>query len=178
MLASNRMTLFLLLASSWVPAQLVVENPKHLDLPEPQAQVLLRTTARLVEQEFHRPGALENKFHLRLVLGQTPEHFTVDDPAGGGAIYLERWDEGKFALATMQIAIQRLLPPERQQQVLQEILRRARGVAPVDAARLRKEDVPGPQLDASPLEDECVAAIANMSLRGRPCGRPRPLQVR
>ncbi len=42
-----------LLASSLMRAQLVLENPKHLDVPEQQAQVLFLTTNRVVEAEFH-----------------------------------------------------------------------------------------------------------------------------
>jgi len=48
MLAMHRTTVLFLLASSMMRAQLVLENPKHLDVPEQQAQVLFLTTARVL----------------------------------------------------------------------------------------------------------------------------------
>ena len=77
MFAVHPTTVLLLLASSLMRAQLVLENPKHLDVPEKQAQVLFLTTARVLEAEFHSPGTLENTFRMRLVLvreGGTVHH--------------------------------------------------------------------------------------------------------
>src|SRR5205085_10320575 len=107
-------TSVLLLAASFAArAQLTVENPRHLDFPEQQAQVLFMTTNRVLESEFHSPGALENTFHVRLVLGEKAERFTIDDAFGNGSIYLEKWNEGKFAVSAMRLAVQHLLVPDR-----------------------------------------------------------------
>jgi len=84
MLAVHLMSVLLLAASSLAWAQLVIENPGHLDMPEQQAQVLFLTTNRVLESEFHSPGALENAFRMKLVLGGKAERFTIDDSSGNG----------------------------------------------------------------------------------------------
>jgi hypothetical protein len=86
-------------------AQLVLENPKHLDVSEQQAQVLFLATNRVLEAEFHAPGTLENTFRMRHVLGEKAERFTINDPSGNGTIDLEKWNEGRFAVAAMRLAL-------------------------------------------------------------------------
>jgi hypothetical protein len=120
-----------LLASSLMRAQLVLENPKHLDVPEQQAQVLFLATNRALEAEFHAPGTLENTFRMRLVLGEKAERFTINDPSGNGTIDLEKWNEGGFAVAAMRLAVQHLLVPERQKRTPEEIVGRTREIAPI-----------------------------------------------
>ena len=171
MLPWHRTTVLLVLASSLVRAQLAVENPKHLDVPEAQAQALFLTTTRVMEKEFNVPGALENKFRMKLVLGQTPERFTIDDAAGNGTLYLERWNEFKFTTVTMRLAIQQLLVPNRQQKMLDAIVRRAHEIAPVSAAELRQEGIDLPQPKSS---DDCITRITNSAVSGIPC---KPGQV-
>src|SRR5262249_28450071 len=127
---------------------------------------------------FHAPGALENKFHMKLVLGQTPERFTIDDPAGNGTLYLERWNEFKFATVTMRLAIQQLLMPERQQRMLEEIVRRTHEIAPISAGRLAKESSIPRQPDLPSMRDSCITSLTNASLAGQPCGPLRPVPVR
>jgi hypothetical protein len=166
MWAWHRTTVLLLLASSLVRAQLVLENPRHLDVPEQQVQVLFLTTARVMETEFHSPGALENTFRMRLVLGEKSERFTIDDSYGNGSLYMERWNEGKFTVAAMRLAMQHLLAPERQQRMLEEIVRRTREIAPVKAAQLRKEPRPAVIPDAP---DDCTGHIMSAAVRGGDC---------
>jgi hypothetical protein len=179
MLAWHRTTVLLLLASSTVRAQLVIENPRHLDVPEQQAQALFATTTRVMEKEFNVPGALENKFHMKLVLGQPPERFTIDNAAGDGTLYLERWNEFKFTATTMRLAIQQLLVPERQQRMLDVIVRRAHEIAPVSAAQLRNEKVAMPQPTS---QDDCLDRLTNAAVSGIPCKpgarRPGPMSPR
>lgn len=166
MSACYRTAVLLLFASSLLSAQLAIENPKHLDMSEPQAQALFLTTTRVMEKEFNAPGALENKFHMKLVLGQTPERFTIDDPAGNGTLYLERWNEFKFTATTMRLAIQQLLVPERQQRMMDVIVRRAHEIAPVSAAELPTEKIDLPQ---PKLRDDCIDRMTNAAVSGIPC---------
>jgi hypothetical protein len=175
MSACYRTAVLLLFASS-LSAQLAIENPKHLDVSEPQAQALFLTTTRVMEKEFNVPGALENKFHMKLVLGQTPERFTIDDPAGNGTLYLERWNEFKFTATTMRLAIQQLLVPERQQRMMDVIVRHAHEIAPVSAAELRTERVDSPRPKSS---DDCLVRITNAAVSGIPCkpGARLPAQM-
>jgi hypothetical protein len=166
MLAWQRTTWLLLLTSSLVRAQLAIENPKHLNMPESQAQALFVTTTRVMEKEFNAPGALENKFHMKLVIGEKPERFTIDDVAGNGTLYLERWNEFKFTTVTMRLAIQQLLVPERQQRMLDVIVRRAHEIAPVSAAELHDEKIMLPQ---PPAQGGCLGQMTNAAVAGIPC---------
>jgi hypothetical protein len=167
MLACRWTTVLLVVASSLVRAQLTIENPKHLDVPEERAQAVFLTTTRVMEDEFRSPRVLENRFRMRLVLGETPERFTIDDPFGNGSLYLESWNEGKFAVAAMRLAIQHLLVPERQKRMLEEIGRRTREIAPVSAGRLRKEGASA--LPLSDDQDDCVARMTNAAVHGVNC---------
>ena len=166
MLAVHLMSVLLLAASSLAWAQLVIENPGHLDMPEQQAQVLFLTTNRVLESEFHSPGALENAFRMKLVLGEKAERFTIDDSSGNGTIYLEKWNEGKFAVAAMRLAVQHLLVPERQKRMLEEIVRRTHEIVPIKAAQLRNEP---PSPGVPPLQDDCISQMMNAALRGVDC---------
>ena len=173
MLAWQRTTWLLLLTSSLVRAQQTIENPKHLNVPESQAQALFVTTTRVMEREFNAPGALENKFHMKLVIGEKPERFTIDDPAGNGTLYLERWNESKFTTVTMRLAIQQLLVPERQQRMLDVIVRRAHEIAPVSAADLHNEKFVMP---SGEIRNDCLGQMTNAAVPGMPCkpGRGAP----
>ena len=174
MLAVHWTSVLLVAASSLVRAQLVIENPRHLDVPEQQAQVLFQTTARVLESEFHSPRSLENTFRMRLVLGEKAERFTIDDPSGNGTLYLEKWNEGKFAIAAMRLAVQHLLVPERQKRMLEEIVRRTHEITPVKAAQLRNEQVPSA---VTRVQDDCIAKMMNTAVRGVDC-RPSAITSR
>ncbi len=76
---------------------------------------------------------------MRLVLGEKAERFTIDDPSGNGTIYLEKWNEGRFGVAAMRLAVQHLLGPDRQKRMLEEIVRRTHEIAPIKAGQLRNE---------------------------------------
>jgi hypothetical protein len=165
-------TATLVLASSSLPAQLKIENPKRLDVPEHLAQALFLTTSRMMEAEFHSPGSAENQLRMRLVLGETPERLIEDDPFGNGTIYLERWNENKFAFAAMRLAILHLLGAKRQEHILQEIVGRSHKIAPVSAAQLPKEPQPQPSLPLT-THSSCVRQITDASAVGIPCGPPR-----
>src|SRR5262249_34753954 len=140
--------------------------PKHLDVPEQLIQALFLTTCRVMETEFRAPGALANRFRVKLVLGQPPDRFTIDDVFGNGTVYLENWNEGKFTISTMRLAMQRLLSPDRQQKMMQEIARRAHEIAPVSAHRLDGEHVPPVALE---VQDTCSASMKNASVRAANC---------
>jgi hypothetical protein len=166
MYAWHRTVVLLLAASSWVQGQLIVENPKHLNIPEEQAKALFLTTTRVMEKEFNVPGALENKFRMKLVLGEAQERFTIDDAQGNGTLYLERWNEFKFATVTMRLAIQQLLVPERQKRMLDAIARTTSEIAPISAADLRTEKIVTPLPRSS---DGCIARMSDAGVGGVPC---------
>jgi len=180
MLGWHRTIALLMVASAMARAQLTIENPKHVEISEQDAQVLFLTTSRVIETEFHSPGTLENKFHVKLVLGQPGERFTIDDASGNGTIYLERWNDGRFAVAVMRLAMQHLLVPDRQKRMLIEIQRRSREIAPVPAGKLANQRIPAPAeptLSAGAPSDNCVGSITNAAARQPPC-RPVPIAAR
>ncbi len=160
---------FLVFACASLQAQLTIENPKHLEVPEHLAQALFLTASRITETEFHSPASRENRPRIRLVLGQSPERLTEDDSFGNGTIYLERWNETKFAFAAMRLAVLRIVGPKRQERMLKEIVRRAHDIAPVPVAALREETKPSPRLST---QHPCFDDIINATARGRPCGPP------
>ena len=174
MLALHRTTALLLLGSSLVRAQLVIENPKHLEVPEQQAQAVFLTTMRVMEKEFHSQGALENTFRMRLVLGEKPERFTIDDASGNGTVYMERWNEGKFAVTAMRLSIQHLLVPERQKRMLEEIVRHTHEIVPVTVSQLREERAPSVIPES---QDTCINGMTNAAVRNVNC-RPVPVARR
>jgi len=175
----TRWTMGLLLTvSSSLGAQLTIENPKKLDVPEQRAQVLFLNINRTMESEFHVSGTFENKFRVRLVLGEPLERFSIDDTQGNGTVYLERWNESKFAISTMRLAMQHLLGPERQKKMLEEVSRRMSKSAPISADDLRKEGAAAvlPPVNLAGPEP-CIAS----GVRGGPCitmGRQQPMSVR
>lgn len=179
MMVWGRTTCLLVLASTFVRAQLTIENPKKLEVPEQQAQTLFLNINRVMEAEFHSPGNLENQFRVRLVVGEADERFTIDDAYGNGTVYLSRWNAGRFAVSTMRLAVQHLLGPDRQKKMLKEVMERTRATAPVSVGQLKKEGSPvlaAPQL--APFPDPCIAGITNAAMRSTPCGTPRPMDVR
>ncbi len=161
--------LLLIFACASLQAQLTIENPKHLEVPEHLAQALFLTASRVTETEFHSPASPENRPRMRLVLGQTPERLTEDDRFGNGTIYLERWNETKFTFAAMRLAVLRIVGSKRQERMLREIVRRAHDIAPVPAAELHKETKPTPRL---PTQRTCYEEITDVTGRGHFCGPP------
>lgn len=175
----KRMAALLVAASAWAHGQLTIENPKRIEIAEPQAQTIFLNINRVMESEFHSPGSLDSKFRVRLVLGEKDERFTIDDAFGNGTVYLSKWNEGRFAVSTMRLALQHLLGPERQNKVLSEVMRRTRATSPVSAMQLRHENVPTePAPELAPFADPCAAGITNAAVRGGPCGQPRPVSAR
>lgn len=174
---SYRTAAVVLLTGVCLRAQLTIENPRHLDVPVAQAQTLFLNINRALESEFQSRGLLENKFRVRLVLGEPVERFAIDDALGNASVYLERWDEGKFAVSTTRLAMQHLLPPDKLKKVLEEAVRRTRQEAPISAAQLRQQGAPAvaPPSDHSG-SDACVAS----GVRGGDCmtiRRPTPMSV-
>ena len=123
------------LLGSPADAQITVENPQHLELPEQRAQVLHRIICHVVADELHIRGA-KTEFPVILVLGEPEERIGVDDDGMPRKIYLMRWDEASFAISDMQLAVQRAVIRDHWQQMTNEVLRRWKQVAPVQHSEL------------------------------------------
>ena len=162
----SRLAIFLLLANSAVSAQLVVENPKHLPIPEDQARVLLRMSCQAVANELHLRNKLD--FGLRLVLGEKDEHFGLDEKTGTRTLLLREWNAEKFTSAAMRFAVQLSIDSHRQEQMIAEVLRRSKQILPVSATELHGF-VGSPKAPAIQDRNDCLSGIADAGVREVQC---------
>ena len=133
--------LFLLALSLFAPlasAQLRVENDKALDFPQERAQVIFATTCRVVAREFHVNPAEFTKFPVVLELGSQTEAYLDDHDQGIYRLKLTNWDENKFAVGGIRLAIQKMVTTDRRNRLLGEIIARANLISPVRASTSRK----------------------------------------
>jgi hypothetical protein len=160
------------MASSLSVAQLRVENPKHLDYPEAKAKVLLGTACRVVAEEFHAQDPSEVVYPLTLVLGVRDEHWTEDEEGHDYTLYLKDWNEAKFAVAAMRLALQRLITRDRRKRLVREILRRSDQIAPVAASMLHGSRSADDRSLGDKQSDNCFASIRDSAVRDTPCEIP------
>lgn len=132
-----KMLFLLLLTACPVLAQVHIQNPKHLPVPEEKAQVIFNTACRVVADEFHVPHS-QLAFSLVLVLGEESQRYTANEETGTYAVYLRQWDPVQFADSAMRLAVQRLVPPQRRNRMLTAILFRSREIAPISVEEIRK----------------------------------------
>jgi hypothetical protein len=148
-------------------AQLTIQNPHHLPVPEQKASVLMSTACRVIAEHFASAKG-DQRLRLTLVLGSSDEHYTAEGDKDAYTLFLQRWDENKFTLAVTNLAIQRLVVNDRLASLVSEILRRSDQVAPVPAAQLR-----GSRISIPPLAGQtsgCLSAITEAAVRRIPCG--------
>ena len=126
-----------LLLSSFGNAQIKIENPNHLDLPEQQVRMLHNIICRVVAEEFRIRG---DKLGgpVTLVVGNGKAHGLADDVNDEVTIYLDHWDEPVFAMADMRLAVQRTLTQDRWDRMAREIIHRINDLSPVTVDKLRK----------------------------------------
>lgn len=131
--------LLILLVSSAMLGQVTVVNPKHLEFPKDKINLIFRIACKVVAEEFHVPEkAAESEFPLTLILGDPNERYTEDEQHHLYAVYLEQWNEEKFTVSAMRLAIQHMVPQSRRDKMAREILRRSNQVAPVAVTTLAK----------------------------------------
>jgi len=131
-------TLLVMLAAACISqAQLKVENRDHLVVPSERPQIIYATACRVVREEFHLKDAELRDFPLTLVVGSTEDRYEDDHDAGIYRIYLRVWDEKKFAVGVMRLAIEGMINTQRRDHLVWEILTRANAIMPVNAADAR-----------------------------------------
>jgi len=170
--ASCCLLLLILTASSPTAAQLTVINPKHLEVPEEKAGILLRTACEVVAGEFHVSDASDLKFGLTLVLGEVEEHYTADEGTRSYTLYLKEWEEFKFATLAMRLCVYQLPTRRRESRLVNEILRRSDKISPVWAGKLRNEPHRGLPATAGP--NNCMSALNSQPCENSP---QRPMWV-
>jgi len=157
----------LLLTISACFAQLVIENPKHLKIPEDQAQALLRISCQAVANELHLQDKTKFNFGLRLVLGEKDEHFGLDKKTGTPTLSLSEWNAEKFTSAAVAVAIQRSIDPHREQEMILEVLRRFEQITPVSATQLH--DFGYPKAPTVQGRNDCLTGISEANVRDVQC---------
>lgn len=164
------------LASSYSLAQLTIENPKQLDVPEIQARLLLQMSRRAVTKELHLHHSAEIEFGFRLVLGEKDERYGWDDNTGNATLFLRAWDAKKFVTAAIKFAVQRSIDSQRQEQMILETLRRSEQTSPVPATQLR--GFVGSR--QAPLKDRnsCLSRISDASVRDVGCNAILDMKTR
>jgi hypothetical protein len=115
----------------------VTVQSNGVDVPEGKVNILYQATFRVVAHEFHLPNSSTPRVPIRLVLGDPNERVSGDEVAHAYVIYMESWNEAKFALAASRIALQHLVSEDRKQRMVSDILRSANQVAPVPFQALR-----------------------------------------
>lgn len=105
-------------------AQLSIEDPKHLKVPEDQARLLLRISCRAVAEELHLRESSFAEMDMHLILGEREEGFEYDRHTGVPTLFLRKWDERKFVTAALRFAVQRSKDQHRQKQIMADILHR------------------------------------------------------
>ena len=166
--AASGIALLWLASSLSSLAQFTIDNPTHLNLPEDQARLLLQMSQRKVARELHLRDSSNIEFGLHLVLGEKEERYGYDDQAGVATVFLREWNETKFVIAAMRFAVQHSIGPQRQEQMVVEVLRRAKQIAPVPAAQLRGYV---PQRGPEPVgaSSDCLKGVHDASIRNIRC---------
>ena len=128
-------TLIIVLAAAGISqAQLKVENRGHLGAPAERAQIIYGSACRVVGEEFHLKHAELREFPLTLVLGSPQDLYEDDHDAGMYHIYLTVWDEKKFAVGVIRLAIESMVNKQRRDRLVWEILTRANAIMPLNAS--------------------------------------------
>jgi len=155
------------LANPYAFSQLTIENPGQQDVPETQARILLQMSFQAVVKELRPAQKTNAEFPMRLVIGQEDERFGLDEKTGVPTLFLHQWDPVKFTTAAVKFAIQKSVPPERQEQMILEIVRRSKAVAPVSATQLRgSAQIVTPALQSG---NDCLKVIYDAAVRQAPC---------
>ena len=103
---SNTVSLLVGLACWSVVAQAqVIRNPQNLDVPQAKVNVIYRTTLRVLSENFD-VEEISELYPVTLTLGSDEERYVEDEDNKVDAIYLKTWDEKKFAISVMRLALE------------------------------------------------------------------------
>ena len=156
------------LLASFLNAQVTIQNPQHLEIPEQRVQVLHNIVCRVVAEEFHiRESKVQGP--VTVVLGERQERTVADEFNGIYTIYLEHWDETTFASSDIRLTIQRMAFRNYSEQMAREVIRRVDLLFPLSADRLRTTTKHGPLTPPNPAGN-CVSGIQGLAVHDWLCG--------
>jgi len=162
--------ILIVLANSLAFAELTIDNPKHLDVPEEKARVLLRLACRAIAKEFHSREQLKAEFDFRLVLGEKDERYGINEQTGGSTLYLQEWNETKFTTAAIRLAMQKSIDRTREERMIFDILHRSEQVVSIPANKLLGDAGVSRKSQAGQEEQGCPRGIRDASQRDIRCG--------
>jgi hypothetical protein len=163
--------ILLLLANSTTVAQLIIDNSKHLSVPEDQARLLLRMSCRAVAAELHLRGSNIPEFEMHLVLGEKDEGFGYAESTGTPTLFLREWNEKKFLTAALKFAVRWSIDQNRQEKMILEILDRYERTVPKPASSLHNF-VASPSGLPLPKKPNCLSEISDATMREVRCDGP------
>jgi hypothetical protein len=128
-----KLSILLLLLFGACPshAQLRVENRYHMGFSDERAQIIFKTACRVVGEEFKLKRTALPEFPLTLVLGSSEDRYQDNHDAGIYRIELKSWDEKKFAVGVMRLAIERMVSREQRDRLVRQILTRSNAISPL-----------------------------------------------
>jgi hypothetical protein len=108
------------------------------EVPDQKVNILFDSACRVIAKEFHVRDASQFGFKVTLVLGDADERIQGDELTHVYFVYMNHWNDVKFATAASRLALQHLVSQERKTKLVSEILRRAEREAPVSARELKR----------------------------------------
>jgi hypothetical protein len=156
-------SVLLLLLSLPAVAQITIQNPKKLKVPDARVAVIYDVVRELVFEEVKPAGGKPVNMKLTLSLAVRPEFgYLTNEEKGTAEVFMTEWDEPRFAYVVMALALQQALPANRRSELLREARRRVDLLSPVDVSQLKKEKIPArilstPALAPDPLVLRCSA---------------------
>lgn len=158
--------LAIVLASLMSFARLSIENPKHVNIPEEQARLLLRLSCRAVAHELHLRESSISEMDMHLVLGEKDEGFGYDEHAVP-TLFLREWDEKKFVTAALRFGVERSIDQHRQEQLIVDILNHYQQISPISAGHLHNSAASPSQLPHQ--GNNCLSRISDATISGVGC---------
>ena len=123
----------LVILASGLPgaAQVTIQNPKNLPVDQERVALLYRMSCQEVAESFHIRDYAKLQYPLNVVLGEERERYEIDHKTGTGTIYIQRWEEVRFAGAAAMLAIDHVMSTEQFRAVVTKTLKRFRNTRPV-----------------------------------------------
>lgn len=131
--------LFVILSAACAWPQVTILNPRHVLVPQERVNLLFRMSRDVISKEFQLKDPRRMDFPLILVLGEENERLSLDEDHQVYMVLLNKWDESKFVTSVMRLAVWRVVPRARRNELVLEILQRANTVGPVSVGSLRKK---------------------------------------
>ena len=117
--------------------ELTIENPKGLPVKQEEVSLLYTLVCQQVAETFHVKNYKDIEVPLTLVLGEERERYLIDHLTGAATIYLQQWNEPRFASAAVMIAFHHVLTNDQFQTVVTKALKRFSKIAPETVTTLR-----------------------------------------